>query len=67
MRWLAVLVALAVVGATASQALAAACPKTTVADLEDEVMCLVCGVPLALPTRPRPPASARSSRSGRAL
>jgi len=31
-------------------ALAAECPKTSVADLEDEVMCPVCGTPLALAT-----------------
>ena len=29
---------------------AAACPKTTLADVEDEVMCPVCGVPLGLAT-----------------
>jgi cytochrome c-type biogenesis protein CcmH len=28
----------------------AACPQTTVGDLEDEVQCLECGVPLALAT-----------------
>jgi cytochrome c-type biogenesis protein CcmH len=29
---------------------AAACPKTSLADIEDEVMCPVCGVPLGLAT-----------------
>jgi cytochrome c-type biogenesis protein CcmH len=29
---------------------AAACPKTSLGDVEDEVMCLVCGTPLALAT-----------------
>ena len=29
-------------------ALAADCPKTTLGDVEDEVMCSVCGTPLAL-------------------
>lgn len=29
---------------------AAACPKTTLGDVEDEVMCPVCGTPLALAT-----------------
>ena len=29
---------------------AAACPQTTLADVEDEVMCPVCGVPLGLAT-----------------
>jgi cytochrome c-type biogenesis protein CcmH len=29
-------------------ALAATCPKTSVTDIEDEVMCLQCGVPLNL-------------------
>ena len=33
-----------------SAALAADCPKTTLGDVEDEVMCLVCGVPLGLAT-----------------
>ena len=37
----------------ASQALAAGCPRTRLADLEDEVMCLVCGVPLALADAPQ--------------
>ena len=31
-----------------SAAAAAACPKTSLPDLEDEVMCLQCGVPLAV-------------------
>ena len=31
-------------------ATAAGCPKTTLADVEDEVMCPVCGVPLGLAT-----------------
>jgi cytochrome c-type biogenesis protein CcmH len=52
-RWLAALVAVVVASGPASQALAAGCPKTTVADLENEVMCLVCGVPLALADAPQ--------------
>jgi cytochrome c-type biogenesis protein CcmH/NrfF len=46
-------IAVAVLIATtsgASLAVAATCPKTTLADVEDEVMCLVCGVPLGLAT-----------------
>ena len=31
-----------------SSALAAACPKTSTSDIADEVMCLQCGVPLAV-------------------
>jgi cytochrome c-type biogenesis protein CcmH len=31
-------------------AASAACPKTSLADVEDEVMCPVCGVPLGLAT-----------------
>jgi cytochrome c-type biogenesis protein CcmH len=31
-------------------ALAAGCPRTTLGDVEDEVMCPVCGTPLALAT-----------------
>ena len=34
----------------APSAAAAACPKTSLADVEDEVMCPVCGVPLGLAT-----------------
>ena len=36
-----------------ASALAASCPKTSVADVENEVMCLVCGVPLALADAPQ--------------
>jgi cytochrome c-type biogenesis protein CcmH/NrfF len=34
----------------AALAVAATCPQTSLADVEDEVMCLVCGVPLGLAT-----------------
>jgi cytochrome c-type biogenesis protein CcmH/NrfF len=47
-RRLAALAALALLAAPASAA--AACPKTTLGDVEDEVMCLVCGTPLAVAT-----------------
>ena len=43
---LAALLALAAPAAAS----AAACPKTTLGDVEDEVMCLVCGTPLGLAT-----------------
>ena len=45
MRWIVVLAMLAgfVVPAVAS-----ACPKTTLGDIEDEVMCSICKTPLAL-------------------
>ena len=36
--------------AVAPAALAADCPKTTLGDVEDEVMCPVCGTPLELAT-----------------
>ena len=36
--------------ASAPAALAQDCPQTTLADLEDEVMCPVCGTPLGLAT-----------------
>jgi cytochrome c-type biogenesis protein CcmH len=36
--------------AVAPAALAADCPKTTLGDIEDEVMCPVCGTPLELAT-----------------
>ena len=47
-RRLTVLVAAAALAFPA--AAAAQCPQTSVADLEDEVMCPVCGTPLALAT-----------------
>src|SRR3954447_21119882 len=46
-RALAVILALLLVAPAASLA---ACPKTSLADVEDEVMCPVCGVPLGLAT-----------------
>ena len=36
-----------------TSALAATCPRTSLPDVEDEVMCLVCGVPLALADAPQ--------------
>ena len=48
-RALALLVALAALGLPAA-AVAADCPKTTLGDVEDEVMCQVCGTPLELAT-----------------
>ena len=41
---------LAVAALLSLPASAAACPKTTLGDVEDEVMCPVCGVPLELAT-----------------
>jgi cytochrome c-type biogenesis protein CcmH len=49
-RALTALTAAAVLLAAAPAALAADCPKTTLADVENEVMCPVCGTPLALAT-----------------
>ena len=46
-RTLALLVAGAVLAA-APAALAAGCPRTSLGDVEDEVMCPVCGTPLNL-------------------
>jgi cytochrome c-type biogenesis protein CcmH len=48
-RVLALAVMLLALAAPAA-ALAQGCPRTTVGDLEDEVMCQVCGVPLGLAT-----------------
>jgi cytochrome c-type biogenesis protein CcmH len=49
-----VAVAAALVSATAgAPALAVACPQTSLAAVENEVMCLVCGVPLALADAPQ--------------
>jgi cytochrome c-type biogenesis protein CcmH len=52
-RRLAALVAALAVVAPAPSALAARCPETRLADIENEVMCLVCGVPLALADTPQ--------------
>lgn len=50
MRRIAALVALGAALALPGAALAQDCPKTTLGDVEDEVMCPVCGVPLELAT-----------------
>ena len=49
-RAAAALAATLAVLAIAPAALAADCPKTTLGDVEDEVMCPVCGTPLELAT-----------------
>jgi cytochrome c-type biogenesis protein CcmH len=43
-----VLLALLALAALPAAAVAQDCPKTTLADIEDEVMCPVCGTPLGL-------------------
>jgi cytochrome c-type biogenesis protein CcmH len=43
--WLTLLLVLALVAAPGAQA--AGCPKTSLPAIQDEVMCLICGVPLA--------------------
>jgi cytochrome c-type biogenesis protein CcmH len=50
MRRIIVLLALAALVAGPAGAIAANCPKTTLAAVEKEVMCPVCGVPLSLAT-----------------
>jgi cytochrome c-type biogenesis protein CcmH len=50
---LVALVAALAATAPAAPALAARCPKASLADVENEVMCLVCGVPLALADAPQ--------------
>jgi len=45
-----VLLAALVVALALPAAAAAQCPKTTLGDIEDEVMCPVCGTPLSLAT-----------------
>jgi cytochrome c-type biogenesis protein CcmH len=44
----ALLAALALLALAPAAAVAQDCPKTTLADVEDEVMCPVCGTPLGL-------------------
>ena len=46
----ALAVAAAMTALAAPAAATAQCPKTTLGDVEDEVMCPVCGTPLALAT-----------------
>jgi len=46
----ALVLLIAVASLAAPAAAAAQCPRTSVADIEDEVMCPVCGTPLALAT-----------------
>jgi len=48
MRLRPLLVLVVLLAAVPSAALAAGCPRVTVADLEDEVMCPVCGTSLGL-------------------
>src|SRR5436190_19867372 len=49
MKKLAALMTILLLAAPAAAA-AASCPKPSLADIEDEVMCPVCGVPLELAT-----------------
>jgi cytochrome c-type biogenesis protein CcmH/NrfF len=49
-RRLAAFLAATAVLATGPAAAAADCPRTSLGDIEDEVMCPVCGTPLALAT-----------------
>ena len=44
------LIALAIGGVAPAAAVAKDCPQTTLGDIEDEVMCPVCGTPLGLAT-----------------
>ena len=48
MRRAAALLAVLVMGALPAAAVAKDCPQTTLGDIEDEVMCPVCGTPLGL-------------------
>jgi cytochrome c-type biogenesis protein CcmH len=48
MRRAAVLLAVLVMAALPAAAVAKDCPQTTLGDIEDEVMCPVCGTPLGL-------------------
>jgi cytochrome c-type biogenesis protein CcmH len=52
-RRLVALAAALLLTAPLASALPAGCPKTSLADVENEVMCLVCGVPLALADAPQ--------------
>jgi cytochrome c-type biogenesis protein CcmH len=49
-RLTGLLIALCAAALIAAPAAAAACPQTSLADLEDEVMCTVCGTTLGLAT-----------------
>lgn len=52
-RGLAVLLALVAFGGSAVSGAVAATPKTSVTDIEDEVMCVACGVPLDIAESPQ--------------
>jgi cytochrome c-type biogenesis protein CcmH len=52
-RVVATVCTLAVAALALASAAAASCPQTTLADVEDEVMCTVCGVPLGLANAPQ--------------
>ena len=52
-RLLAVAASLVVLVALAAAAPAGAAPRTTLPDVEDEVMCVVCGTPLNLAQAPQ--------------
>jgi cytochrome c-type biogenesis protein CcmH len=52
-RYAAALAAALLLLAPPTSALAATCPRTSLPDVENEVMCLVCGVPLALADAPQ--------------
>jgi cytochrome c-type biogenesis protein CcmH len=52
-RCAAALAAMLVLLAAPMSALAVGCPRTSLPDVENEVMCLVCGVPLALADAPQ--------------
>ena len=48
MRRAALLLAVLAMGGMPAAAIAKDCPQTTLGDIEDEVMCPVCGTPLGL-------------------
>jgi cytochrome c-type biogenesis protein CcmH len=52
-RCAAALTAALLLLAPPTSAVAATCPRTSLPDVENEVMCLVCGVPLALADAPQ--------------
>jgi cytochrome c-type biogenesis protein CcmH/NrfF len=53
MRKLTILAAALMVALSATTAVQAAAPKTSVTDVEDEVMCVACGVPLDIAESPQ--------------
>ena len=57
-----VLLALLIAAASVAASAGAVVPRASMADIQHQVMCVTCGIPLEGPSHPRPTASAPVSR-----